>query len=444
MQRMRSCLVVGLALAVASSCASPGAPLPPSPRAPTAVAATPAFEPGDASDELGVAIAAYKAGDKLALLASAERAVKIQPGRPRALYTLAAAYAVSGRPDDALAALGRLARLGVYVDLGAENDFASLRSLPAYARLVQAFDALRARSTHASVVAFRLPEKDFVPEGIAHDDATGAFFVSSVHRRKIVRVDPSGASRDFTSEADGLLAITGIALDAPRRLVWACTSGVPEMRGYTKADADRAFVVALDLATGRVARKLPLEGSGPHACNDLFLDADGTVYVSDAGAGELLVLRPGQAALASFVKEGFRSPQAMAVLGGVLYVADWTHGLARVDRATGRVRWLDAPDDVLLVGIDGMRAYGGELIAIQNASDPHRVVALTIDGDRVGKERILEWNHPEFHEPTLGVVVGKDLYFVADSQWGSFDKDGKIWPLDKLLEPTVLRLRLEP
>jgi hypothetical protein len=432
-------LAVALALFAAASCAPTViAPAPSSSPPPP-----PAFEPGDATDELGRAVAAYKAGDKTALLASAERAAKIQPGRPRALATLAAAYALNGRADDAVATLARLARLKVYVDIQAEDDFASLRPLPAFARVKAALDALVTTRTHASTVAFRLPEKDFVAEGLARDDATGAFFVSSVHRRKVVRVEPGGAARDFTSEADGLMAVLGLGLDRPRRLLWACTSGVPEMRGFTKDDADRAELVALDLGTGRATKKLPLLGPGPHNCNDLLVDDDGAIFVSDAAAGDLLVLRPGKDALEPFVKKGFRSPQGIAPLDGALYVADWTRGLARVDRATARVRWLDAPDDVLLSGTDGLRAHAGKLIAIQNASDPHRVVELSVDGDRVRLSRVLEYNHAEFHEPTLGVVSGGELFFVADSQWGSFDKDGKIWPLDKLFEPTVLRLRLE-
>ncbi len=405
--------------------------------------AAPAFEPGDATDELERAVKASKASDKPAFLASAERAVKIQPGRPRGLYTLAAAYAVNGRADDAVATLARVARLKVYVDVMAEDDFATLRGLPAFARVKADLDALAAKRTRASTVAFRLPEKDFVAEGLARDEATGAFFVSSVHRRKIVRVAPGGAARDFTSEADGLMAVLGLALDAPRKLLWACTTGVPEMRGFKKDDDGRAILVALDLATGRVTKKVPLAGPGPHNCNDLLVDEGGTIFVSDAGAGDLLVLRPGKDTLETLVKKGFRSPQGIAALGGALYVADWSRGLSRVDRTTGHVRWLDAPDDLLLCGIDGLRVYDGKLIAVQNASDPHRVVELVVDGDRVRLSRVLEWNHPEFHEPTLGVVVGKKFFYVADSQWGSFDKDGKIYPLDKLFEPTVLELRLE-
>ena len=44
--------------------------------------------------------------------------------------------------------------------------------------------------------------------------------------------------------------------------------------------------------------------------------------------------------------------------------------------------------------------------------------------------------------PTLGVVVGRDLYYVANSQWERFGEDGHVANPAALLPPTVLRLRL--
>ena len=51
-------------------------------------------------------------------------------------------------------------------------------------------------------------------------------------------------------------------------------------------------------------------------------------------------------------------------------------------------------------------------------------------------------NNPLFKEPTLGVVVKQDLFYVANSQWGSFDKGGVLWPIERLKEPVILRLHL--
>jgi hypothetical protein len=44
-------------------------------------------------------------------------------------------------------------------------------------------------------------------------------------------------------------------------------------------------------------------------------------------------------------------------------------------------------------------------------------------------------------EPTLGVIVGSDFYFLANSQQSLIGKDGKLAE-GKLKEPVILRLKL--
>lgn len=38
-------------------------------------------------------------------------------------------------------------------------------------------------------IAFRISEKDLIPEGIAYDPATASFFVSSIFKNKIIRIE---------------------------------------------------------------------------------------------------------------------------------------------------------------------------------------------------------------------------------------------------------------
>lgn len=47
-------------------------------------------------------------------------------------------------------------------------------------------------------------------------------------------------------------------------------------------------------------------------------------------------------------------------------------------------------------------------------------------------------NHPDFDEPTLGVMVGRDFYFIANSQYRRVGKDGTL-DREHLRRPVVLR-----
>ena len=75
---------------------------------------------------------------------------------------------------------------------------------------------------------------------------------------------------------------------------------------------------------------------------------------------------------------------------------------------------------------------------------PHRVTRFTLDasGGRLLRAEVLERAHPRYHEPTLGVLLGDHLYYVANSQYERFGEDGRIVNPGALEPTVVLRLPL--
>jgi hypothetical protein len=384
---------------------------------------------------------AYRLRDRSAFTAANEEGVRAFPGQPTFLYNLACAYGLEGRADDAARRLDELAARGAYFETATETDFDAVRASPAFARAAARLEALKRDARPGGEVAFALAERDLLAEGVAHDAASGAFFVGSVRRRKIVRVAPGGAARDFAAE--GLLGVFGLDVDGARGLLWACTSAVPEMAGYREADAGRAEAVAFDLRTGAVARRVAVAAGGGHACNDLAVVGGGDVLVSDSVSGEVLRVGPAGEPRPLVPAGVLVSPQAIAAAPDAFFVADYALGLARVDRATGAVDLVTPPENVALTGIDGLRYAGGRLVAIQNGVRPHGVLALTLapGGRRVDAARVLARADSRWSEPTLGVVVGGALYYVANSQWEAFG-GGRSPAPDALAPPQILRLEL--
>jgi len=127
-----------------------------------------------------------------AFLEAAERADALRPAHPTLLYNLACARARNGDSDGAIAALGRLADMGLAFDAAADPDFAELSDAPDFLA-VAARLAANAAPVGTAETAFGLPRRDFVPEGIARDPASGAFYVSGVRAGEVVRVDERGA-----------------------------------------------------------------------------------------------------------------------------------------------------------------------------------------------------------------------------------------------------------
>jgi sugar lactone lactonase YvrE len=379
---------------------------------------------------------AHQSGDWASMLTHAEGLVRLAPNSTRAQYNLACAQSRNDQAEKAVATLDRLARRGVYFDVGADEDLAALRTRADFAATQARFAELLTPLGHATE-AFRLTEKDLLTEGITRDPVSGDFFVGSVHQGRILRVRPGRPAKDFAS---GLDAVLGLAVDAPRKTLWACTSAMAENVRFEKAREGQAALQAFDLGTGQAGRRIALTGAGPHNCNDLTVARDGTVYVSDSTVGKVLILKPRAAELSLLAETG--SPQGLALSADEkdLFVADYGAGLARIDVASGKVVLLDGPADAALGGIDGLVRHGNVLVGIQNGIRPHRVIGLEVEGDRVAKVAVLERSHAAFEEPTLGVLDGHDLYFIANSQWESFG-GGKV-ATDKLREPVVLKLAL--
>jgi sugar lactone lactonase YvrE len=266
-----------------------------------------------------------------------------------------------------------------------------------------------------------------------------------VHHGKVVRRRPDGMTSDFARLAG--LAPLGLAVDAPRGRLWTVAADLPQLARRAEASRGSTFLLAFDLSDGReLARVAPPGGPG-QALNDLIVAGDGTVFVSDGQTGAVWALAPGAAALEPILPPGeLRSAGGLALdaSGDRLLVADWSRGLAMVERHGGRWWRVTTPADLFPVGIDGLVAHRGGFVAIQNGFLPSRVLRFELapDGTAVTRFTVLERAHPDHVEPTLGVVVGDDLYYVANSQWEEFGEDGRPRAPERLAAPAVIRLPL--
>ena len=404
-------------------------------------------------DLQAAARAAYDRHDHATFLARTEEALRLRPDSPRLLYNRACGLALTGQPAGALAALADLADRQLDFDLQAEPDFASLRPLPGWAAVAARFAALRQPRGQA-VTAFRLPPGPLLIEGLAHDPRSGRFFASSVRQRRILAwraeaPDHEGSSRreppeieDFVPAGrDGLLSPLALRADPARRRLWVTSAALPEAEAFREEEAGRSELLAFDLDDGRLLQRLPAPGPGEHNLNDLELDADGAVFVSDASSGQLWRLAPGARELSELLAAGrLRSPQGLALSrdGQSLYVADYASGLYRLDLVARALEPVPGPEQAVLAGIDGLLREGDGLIALQNGIRPHRVVRLSLlpDGRRVAGTEILAMGLPELDEPTLGVLVGERLVFVGRSQWASLG--GGHGPPPAALPPAVI------
>ena len=394
---------------------------------------------------------AYQQGDYQTALELNQSILEITPSHPTIVYNVACMYAMVGNSGEAFRWLNRFAEMGggLGLDVEAEPDFDALKETSDFQEIVKRIEAKRQPVLQCEE-AFRIPEKDLIPEGIAFDPVEGAFYFGSVYKSKIIKRDRNGRISDFTAERqDGLRSVLGMKVDVERRILWA-NSVVRGSRtkSYDPAEEGWAGVFKFDLNTGKLIKKYgPIQDGYDHSLNDLVVTRQGDVYITDTNTGEIYTISHERDTL-----EQFLGYDAFMYLNGItlspdetrLYVADTGNQIFIIDLKTKSFCGVGQPDDVTTYGIDGLYFYMNSLIAVQNQMQ--RVVRFFLDGsgNEIIRCEMIEANNPLFNRiPTTGVIVDKTFFFMANTQLRSFNQDNTIFPMDRLEEVVVLKTTLD-
>lgn len=384
---------------------------------------------------------------------SLKRAYEINPEDDLIINFIAESYAMAGDKSASLVWLRKLLNLSpCFFHL--PEDATSIINSKEYKALAKAASAKRPL-THRSIVAFTLPEKDLIPEGIAYDPVDGTFFLSSLHKRKIVRVKPRQHGQppiveDFTGEGqDGLYSTLGMKVDASRRILWVCSSAEAFMKGYKESDAGQAALFKYDLVTGKLLGKYQPGMTSPHLLNDVALNAQGDVFVTDTATGEIFTVAHDKDEMEVFIPAGmFDSPNGIDISGDGqrLFISDIPLGVYVLDLKTKRSKRLAQPVGISPNGSDGLYFYNNSLIGILNiVSDrASRVTRFYLNsaGDAVARAEVVDCDHPLYQWPTTGVVAGDSFYYIANSQFGMFDSARAAFPEDGLRKVFVMKIKL--
>jgi sugar lactone lactonase YvrE len=391
-------------------------------------------------------VAAFRTRDLVTARQEIERAAHAWPTQPAYPWGLVLVTARQSDTAALRAALQAYAELGLGRDLRADSSIARFLTLPGFAALAAAHDSNRAPLTRGSVLA-SFPDSTFWPEGTDYDSITGRFYLASVRHRTVAEWRPGGRARElWPRDQHQLGAILGVRADPRRHRIWATTSGLPQMEGFLPADSAIAALLEINAESGTIERRWDLPPApGGHVLGDLAIGPRGDVFLTDSNQPVLYRLRPNADTLERVTNPLFHSLQGLAPTpDGRLYLADYSHGLLRVDLVTNSVhRLADAPHSTSL-GCDGIVWSRGSIIAVQNGVTPPRIVRFELDGAGVSIRRVtvLDRNLPVADEPTIGTIAGNRFVYVANSQWDKHGNDGAVTPGARLTAPILLAVPL--
>lgn len=390
---------------------------------------------------------AYQKKDFKAYLENLKMALKLRPNHPRILYNIAGAFALNEQKQEALTSLNQVAEMELIYPADKDDDFVFIKNTDEFKKILAKFEKNKSPVVSSKSV-FTIPEKGLIAESVAYDTKTKTFYVSSVHKRKIISINAKGEAKDFATEENGLWAVLGMKVDAKRRILWACTSAVNQAINIKAEDKGKSGLLKFDLKTGKLLKTYLIpDRKSEHWLGDLLIASNGDVFTTDSIKPTVYVLRHGKEEIETFLEDkSFVNLQGLDFSsdGKLLFVADYTKGIHFVDLKTKSVSQLASPSTVTLLGIDGLYFYKGSLIVTQNGVTPQRVVRFFLSRDMKNIERMetLEANHPQHDDITVGMLLGNDFYYIPNSQWWAISDDGKLSSEDKLKEAVVLSLNL--
>ena len=347
------------------------------------------------------------------------------PDRGAALFLLAHDYAHLGDADKALSLLRECISLNEGFNPEGDPAFTPLRSNAEFQGLVEQVH-LRYRAVQKARVAFTVPQKDLIPEGLAANPRSGTLYMGSLNLRKIIKISKTGDVSDLVKAHQyDIRPVCGIKVEKDDDTVWANTC----------ADSGSGAELLHFDPAGKLLERFPAPSSGQHLFNDLVLRAGQAIYLTDSLANRAYRFNRNSHSLAEVpLCRPVYYPNGIALSddGNLLYVAD-AFGIVELDlRNQSSHEVLPGPNNTVS-GADGLYWYRNSLIAVQNSLGSSRIAQfqLSSDGVKVTATKILEYRSPLVALPTTGAILGSKFYFMSNTQVDNF-KGEKILDSSKL------------
>lgn len=299
-------------------------------------------------------------------------------------------------------------------------------------------------------LAFSIDLIDELPEALAFDPVDSLWYFGMVKTGKVYRYDPATGKKSvfLGADQDRRAGVFSLEIDADRRVLYVLSSPIPAFHG----DGPRPCTIyEYHLRTGVLLQRNDFyDPDERRLLGDMERYGDGTLFISDSYYPAILKRTPDNQ-LEEFVfrPDLFRSLQGLALddSTGILYAADYSKGLFAIDIFTGEILADTASfGDFSLRGIDGLALYvapdGRRLLyAVQNGTQPKRLIGVGLrpDGRDFTHFGVIDEGSFPIGEPTNGVFIGSNFYFIANSPWPYFDQDGA--PLDHEVWQKELEIR---
>lgn len=278
-----------------------------------------------------------------------------------------------------------------------------------------------------------LPASSPFPESLTAS-ADGSLFVSSITHGGVLKVAPgSQTAVPFVVPGEhGTRSTFGVLADDKRGVLWLASNDATAFGIKGPSTVEGSWIKAFDLKTGalKVSVRLPV---APAVANDVVVSDDGTLYITNTAAPQILRLKPGAAEIEVFVQDDALKGglDGIAVADdGNLYVNTFVSGeLFRVEVKGGQAgKVTKLKTSRALVHPDGLRRFKRDLVMVEGGGTVDRI---RMDGDSAVIETLAEVTEPTsvwLTADRMWISEGHLSYLGADKN-GALPESFKLRPL---------------
>lgn len=381
---------------------------------------------------------AYEAGKYDLFLSEMLKANQFRAYYPPVIYNIAAGYALTNQPTLSVSYLKTFLSFNTAVAYDQDTDFTQVSSTSEFLQLAELKAKLDGRIVTSSLADSVVGTRHV--ESISYHKKSGRFFLGDVRAPQVYQLKEGQLSVLISPSHPEFYSVMGLDIDQKRNLLWICTSALPQMIGYADSLSGRSSIFMYDLKTNQLIHQITLKGGS--AFGDLIVAPDGSVVVSDGASNRLWQYQVGSGlSQLADVSQKIANLQGLTFSedGESIFMSDYVSGLYRLHLPSKSLKRIESESGTPFKGFDGLYREGNDLIGIENGSRPMRVVrfSLSENQNEITGFSILDQNVGFLDEPTQGMLVKDEFYYISNSPWGLYDKENR-FPDTK---PYVLQIR---